>query len=132
MNFKDIETVKFELLDTITWGVEKNIRDGYSIPVSVDDDEVKTQINQLVKEHNTKNPLYGNGPKKTLYLKSKLLSEKQKKELLNKGLTYIRVEFETRFVFTNNEGVNFLCFKVNKIGKIDKHLPGDMCPDDYD
>ena len=132
MNFKDIETVKFELLDTITWGVEKNIRNGYSIPVSVNDDEVKTQIDQLVKEHNTKNPLYGNGPKKTLYLKSKLLSEKQKEELLNKGLTHIRVGFETRSVFTNDEGDNYLCFKVNKIGKIDKHLPGITCPDDYD
>ena len=41
MNFKDIETVKFELAETITWGVEKNIRKGYSIPVSVNDDEVK-------------------------------------------------------------------------------------------
>ena len=69
MNFKGTEIVKFELLDTITWGVEKNIRNGYSIPVSVNDDEVKTQIDQLVKEHNTKNPLYGNGPIKTLYLK---------------------------------------------------------------
>ena len=49
MNFKDIEIVKFELLNTITWGVEKNIRDGYSIPVSVNDDEVKTKIDQLVK-----------------------------------------------------------------------------------
>ena len=127
MNFKDIEIVKFELLDTITWGVEKIIRDGYSIPVSVNDDEVKTKIDQLVKEHNTKNPLYGNGPKKTLYLRSKLLSEKQKEELLNKGLTHIRVEFEARFVFTN-----YLCFKVIKIGKIDNHLPGDTCPDDYD
>ena len=29
MNFKDIEIVKFELPNTITWGVEKNIRDGY-------------------------------------------------------------------------------------------------------
>ena len=123
MNFKDIETVKFELLDTITWGVEKNIRNGYSIPVYIP----VSVIDQLVKEHNTKNPLYGNGPKKTLYLKSKLLSEKQKEELLNKGLTHIRVEFETRSVFTNDEGENYLCFKVNKIGKI-----GIMCPDDYD
>ena len=132
MNFKGIEIVKFELLETITWGVEKNIRNGYSIPVSVNDDEVKTQIDQLVEEHNTKNPLYGNGPNKTLYLKTKLLPEKQKEELLNKGLTYIRVEFETRSVYTNGGGINYLCFKVNKIGKIDKHLPEDTCPDDYD
>ena len=59
MNFKDIEIVKFELLDTITWGVEKNMRDGYSIPVSVNDDELKTKKNQLVEEHNTKNHYTG-------------------------------------------------------------------------
>ena len=59
MNFKDIEIVKFELPNTITWGVEKNIRDGYSIPVSVNDDEVKTKIDQLVEEHNTKNHYTG-------------------------------------------------------------------------
>ena len=125
MNLKDIENVKFELLDTITWGVEKNIRNGYSIPVSVNDDEVKTKIDQLVKEHNAKSPLYGNGEKKTLYLKSKCLSEKQKKELLNKGLTHIRVEFETRFIFMGDDGNNHLCFKVNKIGKVNKPLPED-------
>ena len=132
MNFKDIENVKFELLDTITWGVEKNIRNGYSIPVSVNDNEVKTKIDQLAKEHNTKSPSYGNGEKKTLYLKSKCLSEKQKKELLNKGLTHIRVEFETRFIFTRDDGNNYLCFKVNKIGKVNKPLPEDSCPEDYD
>ena len=132
MNFKDIETVKFELIDTITWGVEKNIRNGYSIPVSVNDDEVKTKIEQLAKEHNTKSPLYGNGEKKTLYLKSKCLSEKQKKELLNKGLTHIRVEFETKCVLTRDDGNNYLCFKVNKIGKVIKPLPEDTCPEDYD
>ena len=132
MNFKDIENVKFELLNTITWGVEKNIRDGYSIPVSVNDDEVKTKIDQLAKKHNTKSPLYGNGEKKTLYLKSKCLSEKQKKELLNNGLTHIRVEFETRFIFTRDDGNSYLCFNVNKIGKVNKHLPENLCPEDYD
>ena len=114
MNFKDIETVKFELMETITCGVERNIRNGYSIPVSVSDNEVKTKIENLAKEHNAKSPLYGNGEKKTLYLKSKCLSEKQKKELLNKGLTHIRVELETKCVFTNNDETNHLCFKVNK------------------
>ena len=79
MNFKDTETVEFELVERITWRVEKNIRNGYSIPVSVNDDEVKTKIEELAKEHNKKNPLYGNGEKKTLYLKSKCLSEKQKR-----------------------------------------------------
>ena len=132
MNFKDIENVKFELLDTITWGVEKNIRNGYSIPVSVNDDEVKTKIEELAKEHNAKSPLYGNGEKKTLYLNSKCLSEKQKKELLNKGLAHIRVEFETKCVFTKDDGVNCLCFKVNKIGKLNKPLLEDSCPGDYD
>ena len=132
MNFKDIETVKFELVETITWGVERNIRNGYSIPVSVNDDEVKTKIEELAKEHNAKSPLYGNGEKKTLYLKSKCLSEKQKKELLNKGLTHIRVEFETRCIFTNDDGTNHLCFKVNKLGKVIKPLPEESCPEDYD
>ena len=131
MNFKDIEIVKFELLDTITWEVEKNIRNGYSIPVSVNDDEVKTKIEELAKEHNAKSPLYGNGEKKTLYLKSKCLSEKQKKELLNKGLKHIRVEFETKFIFTRDDGNNYLCFKVNKLGKVIKPLPEDSCPEDY-
>ena len=132
MNFKYIETVKFELTETITWGVEKNIRNGYSIPVSINDDEVKTKIEELVKEHNAKSPLYGHGEKKTLYLKSKCLSERQKKELLNKGLTHIRVEFETKCLFTNDDGTNNLCFKVNKLGKVIKPLPEDSCPEDYD
>ena len=130
MNFKDIETVKFELVETITWGVEKNIRNGYSIPVSVND-EVKSKIEELAKKHNAKSSLYGHGEKKTLYLKSKCLSEKQKKELLGKGLMYVRVEFETRCLFTNDDGINHLCFKVNKLGKLDKSLPEDSCPGDY-
>ena len=132
MNYNNIENVKFELLDTITWGVEKNIRNGYSIPVSINDNEVKTKIDQLAKEHNAKSPLYGNGEKKTLYLRSKCLSEKQKRELLNKGITYIRVEFETRCVFMGDDGNNRLCFRVNKIGKVIKPLPEDSCPEDYD
>ena len=115
-----------------TWGVEKNIRNGYSIPVSMNDDEVKTKIEELAKEHDAKSPLYGNGEKKALYLKSKCLSEKQKKELLNKGLTHIRVKFETKCVFTDNKGTSLLCFKVNKLGKVIKPIPEDSCPGDYD
>ena len=80
MNFKDIEIVKFELLQTITWGVEKNIRNGYSIPVSVNDDEVKTKIEELAKEHDAKCPLYGNGKKKTLYLISRSAYRKNRKK----------------------------------------------------
>ena len=59
MDFKNIENVKFELPETITWGVEKNIRNGYSIPVSVNDEEVKSKIEKLVKKYGAKDALYG-------------------------------------------------------------------------
>lgn len=76
MSFKYCEEVKFELTDAFTWGVEKNKYDDFSIPLATDD-ETKTKIEDLVKKYDTKNPLY----EKTLYLKAKAQSDKQKKEL---------------------------------------------------
>ena len=50
MNFTEIETVEFELNDTITEGVEKNIKKGYSLPVSVNDEEVKSSQNRRTRK----------------------------------------------------------------------------------
>ena len=86
MNFKNIETVKFERVETITEGVKENTGNGgYVIPVTVNDEKVRSKIEKLVKKHKTKNPLYGYRNEKKLYLKSKRLSVKQKEELLEKG-----------------------------------------------
>ena len=123
MNFKDIETVKFKLEKTITWGVVKNTKNEFSIPVYINNCRVKAKIEKFVKEHNAKNPLYGNGKKKTLYLKSKFLSEKQKQELLYRGKTHIKVEFETSSIFTSNDGINYLCFKVNELERVFDPIP---------
>lgn len=77
MALKSIETVKFELTETITWGVKRDEYGKYSIPVSVNDDEVRSKIEELVKKYGTKDPLYGYGEdQKTLYLKSRDLSIK--------------------------------------------------------
>ena len=85
MNFTEIENVKFELNDTITWGVEKNIRKGYSIPVSVNDEEVKSKIEELAKKYDAKNPLYGCGENKMLYLRSRTLNGKTKRRFTRQG-----------------------------------------------
>ena len=128
MSFKNIEQVKFELTETITWGVEKNRNGGFSIPVSIKD-EVKSKIENLAKEHNAKNPLYDFGDNKTLYLKSKNLSAIQKEDLLDKGWLYVKVCFETKCLFTK-DGVNYIVFKVTKLSKLDKSPPEDSCPED--
>ena len=132
MSFKgiEIETVKFELVETYTWGVEKNIRKGYSIPVSVNDEEVKSKIEELVKKYDAKDPLYGRGEEKTLYLRSKNLSSKQKEELLDKELMYVFVQFEAWYIFTDKDGNNHLCFRVTKLRKLDKSPPEILCPED--
>ena len=114
----NVETVKFKLAKTVTWGVVKNTKNEFSIPVYINNCRVRAKIEKLVKEHNLKNPLYGHGKKKTLYLKSRFLSEKQKKELLYSGKTHIKVEFETSGIFTSNDGINYLRFKVNKLERV--------------
>ena len=134
MSFKNIEQVKFELNETITWGVEKNKYGSFSISIPADD-ETKSKIENLVKEHNAKGPLYGRGDNKTLYLKSKNLSVKQKEDLLHKGIMYVKVNFETKGIFTK-KGVNHIVFKVTKLVKLDKSSsenscpPEDSCPED--
>ena len=75
MSFKELTEVKFELEQTITWGVKKDKYSGFSIPIIVDMETQET-IESLVSEHKTKDPLYGN----TIYLKTKGLSDRQKKE----------------------------------------------------
>ena len=122
---KDIEQVKFELTEAITWGVERNRNGGFSIPVSINDDEVKSKIEDLVKKYNTKNPLYGRS--KTLYLKSKRLSVKQEKNLLDKGRSFIKVCFTTKCLYTRDV-VNYIVFEVTKLSKVDKYE--DSCPQD--
>ena len=122
MNFTEIEPVEFELNDTITWGVEKNIRKGYSIPVSVND-EVKSKIEELAKEYNAKSPLYGGGERKTLYLRSRILTGKQKDDLLDKDLTYVSVRFEANRLVVDKNGENHICFTVTELKKLNKELP---------
>ena len=125
MSFNECEQVKFELTETFTWGGKKDKYSGYSIPVVVDDNETKTKIESLVEEHGAKNPLYGN----TLYLKSKGLSEKQKKDLFNKGKSHIKVCFKVTGTYTKND-VNHLVFQVTKLSKVDKHELEASCPED--
>jgi hypothetical protein len=125
-NLKKFEQVRFELPSALTWGVEKDKYEGYSIPVALDDETVE-RIENLVQEHGTKSPLYG----KTLYLKSKKLSEKQMSELYNKGKNSIEVHFVVKGVYNNTKkGTSYLTFKVTKLRKIEKPESDDSCPED--
>lgn len=127
MNFTNIEQVKFELVEATTWGVDKNIYGGYSIPVSIDDDEVRFKIRDLVKKYNAKDPIYGFS--NTLYLKSKNLSEKQKEDLFGKGRLIVNVKFTTKCLYTR-DGVNYIIFQVLKLNKVDTPPPEDWCSED--
>jgi hypothetical protein len=113
---------KFELPSALTWGVKKDKYGGYSIPVALDDETVE-RIEDLVREHGTKSPLYG----KTLYLKSKKLSEKQMSELYDKGKNSIEVHFVAKGVYNNT---SYLTFKVTKLRKTEKPESDDSCPED--
>ena len=125
-NLKKFEQVRFELPSTLTWGVEKGKYEGYSIPVALDD-ETAERIEDLVQEHGTKNPLYG----KTLYLKSKKLSEKQMSELYNKGRNSIEVHFVANGVYNNTKkDTSYLTFKVTKLRKIKIPVYDESCPED--
>jgi hypothetical protein len=125
-NLKKFEQVRFELPGALTWGGEKDKYEGYSIPVALDD-ETAERIEDLVQEHGTKSPLYG----KTLYLKSKKLSEKQMSELYNKGKNSIEVHFVAKGVYNNTrKGTSYLTFKVTKLRKIEKPESDDSCPED--
>ena len=124
MSYKEINEIKFELDCTLTWDVEKDKYFGYSIPLVVDEESVE-KIEDLVKEHGVKDPLYNN----TLYLKTKTLSEKQTKELFNKGKSHIMVHFKATSVFTKGE-TSYLIFKVTKLRKVDKPESEDETPED--
>jgi hypothetical protein len=123
-NLKTFEQVRFELPSALTWGVKKDKYGGYSIPVALDDETVE-RIEDLVQKHGTKNPLYG----KTLYLKSKKLSEKQMSELYNKGKNSIEVHFVVKGVY-NKKDTSYLTFGVTKLRKTEKPESDDSCPED--
>ena len=125
-NSGKFEQVKFELPSALTWGVKKDKYGGYSIPVALDDETVE-RIENLVQEHDTKNPLYG----KTLYLKSKKLSEKQMSELYDKGRNSVEVHFVAKGVYNSTaKGTSHLTFKVTKLRKTEKPESDDSCPED--
>jgi hypothetical protein len=125
-NTKKFEQVKFELPSALTWGIEKGKYGGYTIPVVLDNETVE-RIEELAQEHGTKNPMYG----KTLYLKSKKLSEKQMSELYNKGRNSIEVHFVANGVYSNtNKDISYLVFKVTRLRKIEKPESDDSCPED--
>ena len=123
-NPKKFEQVRFELPSALTWGVEKGKYGGYSIPVALDD-ETAERIEGLVQEHGTKSPLYG----KTLYLKSKKLSEKQMSELHNKGRNSVEVHFVVNGVYSRKD-TSYLTFKVTRLRKTEKPESDDSCPED--
>ena len=125
-NSGKFEQVKFELLSALTWGVKKDKYGGYSIPVALDD-ETAERIEDLVQEHDTKSPLYG----KTLYLKSKKLSEKQMSELYDKGRNSVEVHFVVKGVYNSTgKDTSYLTFKVTKLRKVEKPESDDSCPED--
>ena len=124
MSFKEINKVKFELDCVFTWGVKKDKFNGFSIPVVLDDDN-KEKIEDLVKEHGVKDPLYGN----TLYLKLKKLTDKQRSELLGKGKSHVMTHFKTAGIYTKGEN-NHLVFKVTRLGKVESPESDDEYAED--
>ena len=125
MSFKELTNkINFELDCAFTWGVKKDKFNGFSIPVVLDDDN-KEKIEDLVKEHGVKDPLYGD----TMYLKTKTLSEKQTKELFNKGKSHIMVHFKVTGVYTKGEN-NHLVFKVTRLRKVESQDSEDETPED--
>ena len=90
----------------------------------VDNEEDVKKIKDLVEKYQTKNPLYKNN---TLYLKSDRLSEKQEREFLGNGKSYINICFNVKGIFSKNN-VNHIVFKVTKLAKSDR--PYGSCPED--
>ena len=75
-------------------------------------------MSELVKKHNTENPVKKND---MLYLKAKeaFLSKKQKKEILDKGPMCVKVLFDCTRVFENlDNDVRYLVFKLNGLRKV--------------
>ena len=93
----------FNLVKTTTWGVVKNDKGGYTIPIAINDQKVQKMISDLAEKYNAKNPLYGYGKSKTLYIKSLCLN------------TEYQGKFFTKCIYTWN-GVNYIIFKINKLG----------------
>ena len=110
-----MEQVKFNLVKTTTWGVVKNDKGGYTIPIAINDQKVQKMISDLAEKYNAKNPLYGYGKSKRLYIKSLCLNTEQKNDLLDKDRQNIKVSFFTKCIYTW-DGVNYIIFKINKLG----------------
>ena len=49
-----MEQVKFNLVKTTTWGVVKNDKGGYTIPIAINDQKVQKMISDLAEKYNAK------------------------------------------------------------------------------
>ena len=84
------------------------------LSITADEDTIE-KVGQLSKEFNTINPMKN---KDILYLKLKAISNKQKKEIFNKGPMTVKIKFSCIGYYTNVEdGERYLSFKVNGLGK---------------
>ena len=85
-------------------------------------DEIKEGISALVKIHGTENPVTDKG---LLYLKTKVLSKKQKKEIFEKGPMDIKLKFSCDGVYKvvdeeAGEERSYLTFKILGMKKLDE------------
>ena len=124
MSSNSVNEINFELDCTTTWGVKKDKYSGFSIPVVLDDESIE-KIEDIVKEHGVKDPMYGN----TIYLKVSKLSEKQNSELLGKGRCHVMIHFKTRKIY-EKKNVKYLIFKVTKPRKVESPESDGECAED--
>ena len=82
--------------------------------ITADEDTIE-RVEQLSREFNTTNPMKN---RDILYLKLRATSNKQKKEIFNKGPMSVKIKFACIGYYINFEdGERCLSFKLNGLGK---------------
>ena len=110
--FKD--TPEFIEMEADTNGMRESFGK-HNLGIVLSEDNIK-EISKLVKKHKTENPVRSNG---MLYLKEKIITEKMKEEILNKGPMTVKVKFCATGVCDNvDTDTKYLMFKILALRKV--------------
>lgn len=82
-----------------------------------DHEDLLNDIMKMVEEHNTKEPFYGKS--KTLHLKLRTLTTKQRTELLDKKQQGINVVFRVKGMYEKEDGGKALVFRVTGLRRLE-------------
>lgn len=119
MGFVELsEEETFNIVNGFTWGVVADKYGGYKVPLIVGDHvDVPDEIMKLVEKYSTKDPFYGKS--KTLYLRLKNLTTKQREELVNKMGQKVHIVFKLTGLFEKDDKEKIRCFKVTGLRRLE-------------